>query len=98
MLDNETITESRRPAVRWSTAVPAWTAMVLAGAALAVSLIHGGTPGATGPQGVQGPQGSQGQTGPAGAPAPVLGYQCQMDLPLGTSSGTLTTFYWPCHE
>jgi hypothetical protein len=74
-------------------------AVVLATAALTVSVLHGGTPGPQGPTGQPGPAGLQGPAGPAGptgASAPLLGYECQNVFPNNSSDGTDTTMYWPC--
>ena len=71
-------------------------AVALSGAALAVSLMHAGPQGPRGTQGAAGAQGPAGEQGPAGQDAPALSYQCQMLFPMGSSSGTETTMYWPC--
>jgi hypothetical protein len=71
-------------------------AVALSAAALAVSLLHAGPRGMPGQAGQPGPAGEQGPAGPAGPAAPTLGYVCQQLFPNGSSSGTETTFYWPC--
>jgi hypothetical protein len=47
--------------------IAAGLACILAGAALAVSLLNPGTPGIQGPPGPQGPAGARGSQGPQGA-------------------------------
>ena len=81
----------QRTAASWVTAAAAFAALILAGAALAVSLTHAGPRGAAGAAGLTGPAGP---AGPAGLDAPTLSYQCQMLMP--KNGGTETTFYWPC--
>ena len=69
-------------------------AVMLAGAALAVSLMHSGPQGATGPQGAAGAQGETGPQGPA-APDPY-GYICTTtNVPF---NGVLKTAYSPCSD
>ena len=80
-------------------------AAILAGAALAVSLMHAGPRGIQGVQGVQGssgatgPQGPQGSPGPAGnsGTTPYSSYNqvCDNTFTNGTT-GVAQLYYFPC--
>ena len=73
-------------------------AAVLAGAALAVSLMHMGPAGPQGSPGVPGTQGLPGATGPAGPAAyDPYGYICTVTNVPGFTSG-LVTAYYPCSD
>ena len=67
--------------------------MLLSAGAFTVSLSMGDQRAYAGRTIGKGQQDRKGQRGSLDAPA--SSYQCQMLFPENSSSGTLTTFYWP---